>query len=167
MSIAANVLHAWLPAKHEPVGWSPGVAPQIGAAVWPIGLMLAVEALSRIRWPKGIGWGLARFGGAGAVAAGSAILSTELAMLAFGGASSPAHLRQLRFQLGRITPYVIGVRLQSERDRSNDSCGIEAAGWTSAASAERRTDSLMSVMRRLLDHMPAIQSDPPSHEMSG
>ena len=75
MSIAANVLHAWLPAGHEPPGWSPGVAPQVGAAVWPIGLMLAVEALSRIRWPNRLGWGLARFGGAGAVAAGSAIIS--------------------------------------------------------------------------------------------
>lgn len=75
MSIAANVLHAWLPAGHEPPGWSPGLAPQIGAAVWPIGLMLAVEALSRIRWPGGIGWGLARFGGAGAVATGSAVIS--------------------------------------------------------------------------------------------
>lgn len=56
MSIAANVLHAWLPAGHEPPGWSPGIAPQVGAAVWPIGLMLAVEALSRVRWPKGLGW---------------------------------------------------------------------------------------------------------------
>jgi hypothetical protein len=75
MSIAANVLHAWLPAGHEPAGWSPGIAPQVGAAVWPVGLMLAVEALSRIRWPKGLGWGVARFGGAGAVAVGSAIIS--------------------------------------------------------------------------------------------
>lgn len=54
MSIAANVLHAWLPAADEPPGWSPGVAPQVGAAVWPVGLMLAVEALSLICWPKGM-----------------------------------------------------------------------------------------------------------------
>jgi hypothetical protein len=75
MSIAANVLHAWLPAVHEPAGWSPGIPPQVGAAVWPLGLMLAIEVLSRIRWPKGPGWALAHFGGAGAVAAGSAIIS--------------------------------------------------------------------------------------------
>jgi hypothetical protein len=37
--------------------------------------MLAVEALSRIRWPAGLGWGLARFGGAGTVALGSAVIS--------------------------------------------------------------------------------------------
>jgi hypothetical protein len=75
MSIAANVLHAWLPATQQPPGWTPGLAPQVGAAVWPIGLMLAVEALSRIRWPGGLGWGLARFGGAGTVALGSAVIS--------------------------------------------------------------------------------------------
>jgi hypothetical protein len=75
MSVAANVLHAWLPAPHQPPGWSPGVAPQIGAAVWPLGLMLAVEALSRIRWPHGLLWSLARFGGAGTVAVGSAVIS--------------------------------------------------------------------------------------------
>ncbi|MER6669202.1 DUF2637 domain-containing protein [Amycolatopsis japonica] len=75
MSIAANVLHVWLPAPHEPPGWVPGIAPQVGAAVWPVGLMLAVEALSRIPWPKGVLWGLARYGGAGAVAVGSAVIS--------------------------------------------------------------------------------------------
>ncbi|WP_410662431.1 DUF2637 domain-containing protein [Amycolatopsis sp. lyj-84] len=75
MSIAANVLHVWLPAPHEPPGWVPGIAPQVGAAVWPVGLMLAVEALSRIPWPKGMLWGLARYGGAGAVAVGSAVIS--------------------------------------------------------------------------------------------
>lgn len=33
MSVAANVLHTWLPAVHEPPGWAPGIAPQIGSAV--------------------------------------------------------------------------------------------------------------------------------------
>ncbi len=74
-SIAANVLHAWLPAAHQPPGWTPGLAPQIGAAVWPIGLMIAVEALTRIRWPARPRLGLARYGGAGTVALGSATIS--------------------------------------------------------------------------------------------
>jgi hypothetical protein len=74
-SIAANVLHAWLPATHQPPAWTPGLAPQIGAAVWPIGLMIAVEAVTRIHWPEGTGWALARFGGAGTVALGSAVIS--------------------------------------------------------------------------------------------
>ncbi|WP_158852372.1 DUF2637 domain-containing protein [Saccharothrix deserti] len=75
MSIAANVLHTWLPAEHHPTGWSPGLPPQIGAAVWPIGLLLSVEVLSRIPWPKGWQWTLARFGGTGTVALGSAVIS--------------------------------------------------------------------------------------------
>ncbi|WP_112262459.1 DUF2637 domain-containing protein [Lentzea terrae] len=75
MSIAANVLSTWLPAQHQPAGWSPGLAPQIGAAVWPIGLLLSIEVLSRVRWPRGWFWILARFGGIGVVALGSAIIS--------------------------------------------------------------------------------------------
>jgi hypothetical protein len=75
MSVATNVLHTWLPAANRPPGWSPGVAAQIGAAVWPIGLLLSVEVLSRVRWPRGWQWTLARFAGTGAVALGSAIIS--------------------------------------------------------------------------------------------
>ncbi|MEU4801309.1 hypothetical protein [Actinosynnema sp. NPDC023587] len=75
MSIAANVLQTWLPAEHQPPGWSPGLAPQIGAAVWPIGFLLSVEVLSRIRWPRGWQWTLARFAGTGTVALGSAAIS--------------------------------------------------------------------------------------------
>lgn len=75
MSVAANVLHTWLPATHQPHGWTPGIAPQIGAAVWPIGLLLSVEVLSRVRWHSGWAWRLARYGGAGTVALGSALIS--------------------------------------------------------------------------------------------
>lgn len=74
-SVAANILHTWLPAHHMPPGWSPGIAPQVGAAVWPIGLLLSVEVLTRVRWQRGWLWLTARFGGAGAVAAGSAVIS--------------------------------------------------------------------------------------------
>ena len=75
MSIAANVLHTWLSAATEPPGWSPGIAPQVGAAVWPIALVVSVEVLSRVRWHRGGWWHLARYGGAGTVAFGSAIIS--------------------------------------------------------------------------------------------
>jgi hypothetical protein len=75
MSVAANVLHAWLPAAERPAGWSPGIAPQIGSAVWPIGLLLSVEVLSRVRWAPGFWRALARYGGAGTVAVGSAVIS--------------------------------------------------------------------------------------------
>ncbi|WP_410673179.1 hypothetical protein [Amycolatopsis sp. cmx-4-68] len=75
MSVAANVLHTWLPAERMPPGWAPGIAAQIGSAVWPIGLLLSVEVLSRVRWPAGFGWRVARFGGTGTVALGSAVIS--------------------------------------------------------------------------------------------
>jgi hypothetical protein len=75
ISIAANVLHTWLPATHMPPGWSPGIAPQIGAAVWPIGLLISVEVLSRVTWRDGVLWRLARYGGAGTVALGSGVIS--------------------------------------------------------------------------------------------
>lgn len=75
MSIAANVLHTWLPASDMPPGWAPGIAPQIGAAVWPIGLLISVEILSRVRWRPGFLYALARYGGAGTVAFGSGVIS--------------------------------------------------------------------------------------------
>ncbi|HEV7651319.1 MAG TPA: hypothetical protein VGP26_24480 [Actinophytocola sp.] len=77
MSIAANVLHTWLPAATMPAGWAPGVAPQVGAAVWPIALLLSVEVLSRVAWRSGFWWWLARYGGAGTVALGSAVISYD------------------------------------------------------------------------------------------
>ncbi|WP_280442686.1 hypothetical protein [Nocardia brasiliensis] len=75
LSVAANWLHTWLPAATMPEGWRPGVAPQIGSAVWPIGLLLSVEVLSRTRWRRGISWLIARYIGAGSVALGSAVIS--------------------------------------------------------------------------------------------
>jgi hypothetical protein len=75
ISVAANVLHAWLPAGERPAGWAPSVAQQVGSAVWPIGLLLSVEVLSRVPWAPGVWWALARYGGAGTVAVGSAIIS--------------------------------------------------------------------------------------------
>ncbi|TWP44178.1 DUF2637 domain-containing protein [Lentzea tibetensis] len=74
-SIAANVLHTWLPAQHQSPGWTPGLAPQLGAAVWPIGLLLSVEILSRIHWPQGKLWNLARYASTSTVALGSAVIS--------------------------------------------------------------------------------------------
>lgn len=74
ISVAANVLHAWLPAlAHEAP--APGLAPQVGAAVWPIALVISVEVLSRVPWRTGWSWRLARYGGAGVVAVGAAVIS--------------------------------------------------------------------------------------------
>jgi hypothetical protein len=75
VSVAANVLAARIPPEHAGPGWTPSVVAQLGAAVWPIALLLSVEALSRVRWPAGVLWRLARYGGAGTVAAGAAVIS--------------------------------------------------------------------------------------------
>jgi hypothetical protein len=75
VSIAANVLAARIAPQDAPPGWQASLVAQLGAAVWPIALLLAVEALSRVQWPKGNLWNLVRYGGGGAVAIFSAIIS--------------------------------------------------------------------------------------------
>ena len=75
VSVAGNWLHAWLPASEHPANWSPTLATQVGAAVWPVALLVAVEVLSRTPWPGGRAWGIVRIGGVGVVAAGSAVIS--------------------------------------------------------------------------------------------
>lgn len=74
-SIAGNVLYTWIPPVGAPASWTPNIAPQIGAAMWSLGLLISIEVLSRAAWKRGWLWGLARYGGAGTVALGSAIIS--------------------------------------------------------------------------------------------
>lgn len=98
MSVAANVLHTWLPAARMPPGWTPGIAAQVGAAVWPIALLLSVEVLSRVPWRRGRLWSLARFGGAGTVALGSAVISyghVQDVLAAWGYSALAAHVGPL------------------------------------------------------------------------
>ncbi|MET7284171.1 DUF2637 domain-containing protein [Kribbella sp. NPDC005582] len=66
-SVAANVLHAADGGAH--------VAELIGAAFWPLALLLSIEVLTRIEWPSGWLWGGARFAGVGLVGAVAALLS--------------------------------------------------------------------------------------------
>jgi hypothetical protein len=98
MSVAANVLHTWLPAARMPSGWTPGIAAQVGAAVWPIALLLSVEVLSRVPWRRGRLWSLVRFGGAGTVALGSAVISyghVQDVLAAWGYSTLAAHVGPL------------------------------------------------------------------------
>jgi hypothetical protein len=74
-SIAANVLASRIVPPNAPPGWEPSLTAQLGAAAWPVALLLSVEVLSRVRWPSGVAWTLARFGGVGVVALGSALIS--------------------------------------------------------------------------------------------
>jgi hypothetical protein len=75
VSVAANVLAERIPPVGALATWAPSAQAELGAAVWPIALLVSVELLSRVRWPRGIQWLLARFGGAGAVAVFSAFIS--------------------------------------------------------------------------------------------
>ncbi|MGW4351833.1 terminase gpP N-terminus-related DNA-binding protein [Nocardia sp. NPDC004582] len=74
-SVATNVLHTYLPTVRMPDGVALVIAARLGAAIWPIGLLLSIEVLARVAWRRGPAWTAARFGGAGAVAFGSAVIS--------------------------------------------------------------------------------------------
>ncbi len=67
-SIVANVAHAYL--RENP---PPGAV--ISAVFWPAALFLAIEALARIDWPPGKGWGMVRYGGLIPIAAVAAVVS--------------------------------------------------------------------------------------------
>lgn len=85
VSVAANVLASRIAPTGAGRGWTPSVAAELGAAVWPLALLLSVEVLSRIPWPSGTAWALARFGGVGTVAAGSAVISYSHIAAVLGG----------------------------------------------------------------------------------
>lgn len=66
-SVAANMQDAAEGGAH--------VAELVGAAFWPLALLLSIEVLTRVNWPAGRLWGVARFGGVGLVGAVAALLS--------------------------------------------------------------------------------------------
>ncbi|HEY3561780.1 MAG TPA: DUF2637 domain-containing protein [Kribbella sp.] len=66
-SVAANMLHAAEGGAHA--------AELIGAAFWPLALLLSIELLTRVTWPKGWLWGTGRFVGVGLVAVVAFVLS--------------------------------------------------------------------------------------------
>jgi hypothetical protein len=75
VSVGFNLQSAWLPAAEHGPNWSPSLASQAAAVVWPLTLIVSVEVLSRVTWPDGNGWKLVRFSGILAVALGSATIS--------------------------------------------------------------------------------------------
>lgn len=56
-------------------GWTPGFGPQLGAAVWPIALIVTVEVLTRARWRRTWLWNLVRYSIGILVALGSFTIS--------------------------------------------------------------------------------------------
>ncbi|MFD7161705.1 DUF2637 domain-containing protein [Kribbella sp. NPDC059898] len=66
-SVAANMLHA--------AEGGAQAAELIGAAFWPLALLLSIELLTRVTWPTGWLWGTGRFVGVGLVAVVAFVLS--------------------------------------------------------------------------------------------
>jgi hypothetical protein len=66
-SVAANVLHA--------ADGGAAIPELVGAAFWPVALLLSVELLTRVAWPRGFWWGFGRYVGVGLVGLVAAVLS--------------------------------------------------------------------------------------------
>lgn len=71
-SVAANVLHTVQVIADDGQVAVPQI---IGAAFWPLALVVAIEVMARVRWPRSAGYALIRFAGVGCVAAVAAIVS--------------------------------------------------------------------------------------------
>lgn len=75
-SVAFNVLAAFLgPAGYTFELWQSLLPALLGAAVWPIALLVSVEVLARVEWEPHWGWWFVRVGGILLVAVASAVIS--------------------------------------------------------------------------------------------
>ena len=75
VSIAANVAHSYVPPTGTTGDWSPQPGAVVGAIFWPLALFVAVEILTRVQWPTGHIWTLARYAGLLPVALVAAVVS--------------------------------------------------------------------------------------------
>jgi hypothetical protein len=74
-SVAANVAHSFVPPVGAGMAWRPPAGAVIGAMLWPIFLLVAVEILSRVDWPTGPVWICVRWIGLLPVACVAALVS--------------------------------------------------------------------------------------------
>jgi hypothetical protein len=75
VSILANIARVYVRPEHAPATWKPQPGAIGAAAFWPIALLIAIEVISRVQWPRGIVWLVLRYGGLTTVAAIAAIIS--------------------------------------------------------------------------------------------
>lgn len=82
VSVAGNVAHTYHPtaavlaaAGKTAAQWKPELGAQLGAAFFPLALLVTVEVLARVQWPDTWGWSGTRYGGAALVASVAAIVS--------------------------------------------------------------------------------------------
>lgn len=75
-SVAFNVLAAFIgPAGYSFELWQSLLPALLGAAVWPVALLVSVEVLARVEWEAHWGWWVVRVGGILLVALASAVIS--------------------------------------------------------------------------------------------
>jgi hypothetical protein len=87
VSVAANVAHSYVPPGAAPLGWRPHAGSVVGAAFWPVALLVAVEILARVEWPDSRRWLALRWAGLLPVAVVAAVVSYRhlSALLAYYG----------------------------------------------------------------------------------
>lgn len=77
VSVAFNVLAAFLPPPHVGIDWHPSVWAVVFSTVWPLGLLLSVELLARTARRRTWFAYVIRYGGMTVVAAFSAVISYQ------------------------------------------------------------------------------------------
>ena len=75
VSIGANVLHSYVPPDQAAADWAPQVGAIVGSIFWPLGLLVALEILTRVEWPDERLWTAVRWGGLVPVAVVAAVVS--------------------------------------------------------------------------------------------
>jgi uncharacterized protein DUF2637 len=82
VSVAGNVAHTYHPtatvlaaAGKTAAQWRPELGAQLGAAFFPLALLVTVEVLARVQWPHKLRWSATRYGGAALVATVAAVVS--------------------------------------------------------------------------------------------
>lgn len=82
VSVAGNVAHTYHPsavvlraAGKTADQWRPELGAQLMAAFFPVALLVTVEVLARVQWPRTWGWSATRYGSTSLVAIVAAIVS--------------------------------------------------------------------------------------------
>jgi hypothetical protein len=68
-SVAGNILDVFVRMPSAPIG------AVLSAAIWPLALLISLEVIARVQWPKRRFYQVARYGGLTAVASIAAFLS--------------------------------------------------------------------------------------------
>jgi hypothetical protein len=67
-SISGNVAHSYI-HPHPPAG------AVLSSAFWPLALLISLEVIARVSWPRGRWWAVTRYGGLTTVALIAAVVS--------------------------------------------------------------------------------------------